>query len=796
MATMPPITPPPSTGAAPPGLLQMAKRLFSPASAAFGPMQQQDPYADKAAMLAFFKEVKDECTDGRYVFERLWWRNILKNLGKQWIYYDTGRNQWKDKRLARWVPKPVTNKVAETHGAICSVFAATQLGARAKPAGEKPQDMATATIADRLESPIGQEHRIVQRFGQADYWMVLTGNVFLHVWWNKNAEGNVTSVPYEQCANCGKVSLPSEIAATNHACPGCGTQGFGPAVDEMGNPMQEQVNDGAGCTDVCSPLEIMGPTAYATADEWPYLIRARWRTKGWWQRNHPELVKELRFEKTPHDRSLQLLKGIPGASEIGVQTEVLGSAGGEGQQEGLTEYELWAKPSKQYPKGLFLRVIGDGGQEKLLELKDQSTPGPLPYVTSLGKPIWPWVHIPYEQMGGRVWGRSPIDLIDQKQDQLNQLDSLTILIVNRVANPVWLEPRGAEVKKFTGEPGLVVKWQPMAGSNAKPERLEGANVPASIFQLRQQLIEDIENLTGTHDVIKGAKPTGVEAFSALQLLVEKSQSRFAHPLKNRGEGYRAWYAIALEMEREYGPLERIDTVLGPNGRWTFNHFKNADLQGAVQIIVEDGSTTPKTNLGQRAAVEQLRNFGILNPADPDQTHTILKIFGQTDLMPSLDVHVQAALREQDEFEQWAQTVQFAPPQPIAGPTGALVVDPATGMPAMSPPTPTVPPPGVRKIWHNDAVHASEHMKWLNGDTMLELLKQKADLEPYATMFLQQHTDAMAQAAAAQAAAEAGVQPGAEAGGGANAMSSSNGESGNTADVPRGTGQRADNRGPE
>jgi hypothetical protein len=797
MATLPPFTTPPQTGAAPPGLMDMAKRLFSPKTPAPVAAPPKDPYQDREAMLKFYKDVKEECDDGRQIFERIWWRNILKNLGRQWIYYELGRNQWKDKRLAKWVPKPVTNKIAETHSAICSVFASTELGARVKPNGESPKDMATASLADNLEGPIGREHDIVERFGEADYWLVLTGNVFLHVWWDKNADSGVTTVPFEKCETCGNVSLPSDIASSGNICPNCQQQAFQPAVNEDGTPMQQDVSDGAGVTDVCSPLEVAGPTAYARADMWPYLIRRRWRTKGWWNRNHPELMKELRFEKSPVDRSLQLLKGIPSASEIGMSSDVLGSGGGEGQQEGMTEYELWAKPSKDYPKGLFLRVVGEGDQAKLLELKDQSTPGPLPYLTKLGKPIWPWVHIAYEQIGGRVWGRSPIDLIDQKQDQLNQLDSLTILIVNRVANPVWLEPKGAEVKKFTGEPGLVVKWQPMAGSNAKPERLEGANVPQSIFVLRQQLLDDIDNLAGTHDVLKGAKPAGVEAFSAMQLLVERSQSRFSKPLKNRGKGYSQWFSIALEMEREYGPLERIEAVMGPNGRWTFNHFNAADLQGSVQVIVEDGSTTPKTNLGKRAAIEQLRNFGVINPADPDQAHTILKTFGQTDLIPSLDVHVQAALQEQDEFEQWAASVQFEEPQPLMGPTGAFVVDPATGQPMVGPPQPTVPPPGTRKIWHNDQVHVSEHTKWLNGDNMRELMKANPAIEPYATMMLQQHQDAMAQAAMQQAMAEQQAAGGAkEAGGGANAMSSSNGESGNTADVPRGTGQRADNRGPE
>ena len=63
----------------------------------------------------------------------------------------------------------------------------------------------------------------------------------------------------------------------------------------------------------------------------------------------------------------------------------------------------------------------------------------------------------------------------------------------------------------------------------------------------------------------------------------------------------------------------------------------------------------------------------LNFQDPDIQYSVLRAFGQTDLVPSLDYHVKAALQEQDAFERWAVTTQ---PMPQAAP----MVDPATGQP--------------------------------------------------------------------------------------------------------------------
>jgi hypothetical protein len=420
----------------------------------------------------------------------------------------------------------------------------------------------------------------------------------------------------------------------------------------------------------------------------------------------------------------------------------------------------------------------------------QGMPGPLPYTTADGNPLFTWVHIPYERFGGRIWGRSPHDRIIHKNDQLNQTDSLVQLIIQRMSNPVWLEPKGSEVKKFTGEPGLVVKYNPLlAAGNAKPERIEGSNVPHSVIAWRQQQLIDIETLSGTTDALKGARPAGVEAFSAMQLLVERAQSRFAMVLSERGMGYRQWYKIALEIERAYGPEERFFAVMGPNGTWQNQIFKQSDLTGSVQVIVEDGSQAPKTNLGKRASIQQLQQMGIVNPKDPDQAYTILKIYGETELMPVLDLDVKSALQEQDAFERWSQSAESmmaAQQQGMMSQAYATVADPTTGQPMQAPPMET---PFVRKPWQNDPVHLSEHRKWALSDTATQLFAQRPELEaPFAAHLAEHETQAMLQSTGMPRFGGAvpmlpgpGQEPGHGPGAG-QALSNSTRESGNPADV--------------
>jgi hypothetical protein len=299
-------------------------------------------------------------------------------------------------------------------------------------------------------------------------------------------------------------------------------------------------------------------------------------------------------------------------------------------------------------------------------------------------------------------------------------------------------------------------------------------VPASAFKLREQYVVDIEELMGTFDIIKGQKPVGVEAFSALQLLVERSQSRFSNVFGARGAAYKNWFKFALELEREYGQEKRTKATLTPGRNWSFQNFERAQLQGSVTIIVEDGSNVPKTTLGMRAAVEHASQLGMLHLADPDQTYEGLKLFGLTRMIPTLDIHIQAALQKQQAFEAWvadpqaqAESMQQAEQalmgyeqQLAAIPPQEAQMDPATGA-AIEPPLPPPPSPLASTPlkwlpWYSPVIHRQEFMKWANSDRIREMLKGSPQLEGLLVMHLQEIDAALAQEQMMAVAAQGGV----------------------------------------
>lgn len=727
--------------------------------AAFPPSEGQ---YDEASLLAIFDVLKRESIEYRWIWEREWLRDLFYVANRQWIFYHPTRREWVDKRLQKWIPRPVTNKMSETVQAIRANLQAINLAVVARPVGSDTQSIAASEIADQMSPLLHEEHLMNQVMREADFWFITTGNACLHVSWDTDSRSNMTFVANEMCPMCGWQGDPNAVVQAGNRCPQCGNPQLQPAPGTDGpqkNASGQWIPFGKGKTTALSPFEYAFPANVTRWDDLPYLIRLRWRDKHWFEANHPELIPKITWEKSPSDRSLQIFKSLALTNDVGTgsQFAYLGAAGAH-TVEGVTEYEVWMKPTKSYPQGLVMRVLG-AQQPILLQLPEESIPGPIPYRDIEGNPLFPFCHAQYEHMGGRLWGRSAISPLIQKQDQLNQLDSLIQLCIQRMANPVWVLPEGAGIDQFTGEPGLQIKWNPLAaGGNGKPERLAGVPIDQSLMAMREQIIKDIEELSGAFDIIKGQKPTGVEAFSALQLLVERSQSRFTSAFQARGEMYRKWFSLAIEFERQFGPQQRTWAVIGPNKSYTFQHFENAQLQAQMTFVIEDGTNMPKTALGKRAAIEQAQKLGLINPGDPDQRYALLSNFGLSDLSPSLNIHVQAALQLQDEFERWAKAPQG-------------------------------PPPLVIKPWFDLQIHFSERVKWLNTDRMRELMATQPVIEQIVTQHLNQlHMMLMPPPMPAPSPSHGGTP-------GGQAMTNSNQNSAAPAGLPQGNAQHGPNVGP-
>ena len=221
----PPINQPPEqvfspNAAGPAGLEGAVAQMFGSAPPPV-PNAADDVYAnlDRKMLLQRFKDAKEDAQELRWVFERQWWRVMLYVLGRQWIFFDSKRNEWRDKRLKNWIPKPVTNKCREVQNASRAMVSAVTLGTISRPNGNDPKNIATANSVDGLQPLIHEEHKMDKRFRLADFWAINLGFAFLMPWWNPD-DGEVKNLPMLSCPNCGAQYELSEVDPMA-GCPEC-----------------------------------------------------------------------------------------------------------------------------------------------------------------------------------------------------------------------------------------------------------------------------------------------------------------------------------------------------------------------------------------------------------------------------------------------------------------------------------------------------------------------------------------------------------------------------------------------
>ena len=316
----------------------------------------------------------------------------------------------------------------------------------------------------------------------------------------------------------------------------------------------------------------------------------------------------------------------------------------------VTAYCIRELPSEKYPEGLYAVRLGKN-PEAIVEA------GPLPTVygagVKKGQRFLPLIHWGCNIVPGRLWRKTPMDDLITLQVFRNMIEANIRLSIQRMGNAMWMLPKGCGVDILTGEPGQTVPYNPVSVGGtqfAKPERIPADlnNIGALVTMLKE-IDDSMERISGTFFLQGGNAPPGVTAASALAYLGEKGQQSLSTLRTGWAQGWAEFDKMGLEIARENWDDNRMRAVVGKNKKWCVEKFSKADIQGAVNMIVDWNALAPKSNATERATIGQLVQLGFVNPQDDEMQITVLKKFGELDLKGSLDIDVQDAAKEEDRF---------------------------------------------------------------------------------------------------------------------------------------------------
>jgi hypothetical protein len=625
----------------------------------------------------------------RYSYERDWFRNVLYFLGIQWIIYSPQTRKWHPRKIAKWVPRPVTNKFASVAMSMIQVLSQNPPAVRARAAGNAPDDIAAAAVADRNFDVILKEADADEARRILAAWKTLCGTAIIHPHYDNDPIHGTTTIQHLLCQQCGQtfppdMAMPDQKPPNPNALIPGGERGSGMGMDGaeamgQGGPIPDvpgmsggmpQEPSGPVCPYCQSPGAILTPDG--SGEELPngkldieifspFEVMMDLEGRSWKdipmlnvrRRYDIDVVRRKynRFDLEPDNNSnvggaigLNLLRAIAYAAGNAVYGTGIASGRSLGDDQSITLDQLWVRPCSDYPEGL-VAVFSNNEIINEDTIKDG-----IPYHNRKGDPLWPWHLDKFDHVPGRTFGRTPLDDVAPKQEQRNKIESLIQLIITRSANPLWLIAKNTGVTQITGEPGQMVEGNWGVNPSLKPERVPGENIPTSVIAWLEKTDKDIDELAGIFEVLKGTAPAGVTAGTALRLLLERAQTRFT-PVAKYGE--KVWQDVCSDllcMAQEFWTDERISKIQGPGNTWEIIQFSKADLKGDVDVIVEAGSSLPKSIVGEQALVQDLVTMGVINPQDPETQYKILERFGCTDLLGDTDENIKQAQRENYDFQ--------------------------------------------------------------------------------------------------------------------------------------------------
>lgn len=456
----------------------------------------------------------------------------------------------------------------------------------------------------------------------------------------------------------------------------------GPAIDpETGEPIY---NEETGELEVALYYEgdfatrVMGPEhihvdPYATCDE-----DVMWMMEC---SNVPietiehEFPERARFVMDAIDYTRRRQSSYSGLEEI---KHGFGSLAGQDYEHAgwVTRYELYRRPSVDYPNGLKVVIAGN----ILLEIGDNPC-------MDRG---FPYIAFRRLLATGSYWGETEVTDMISPIRNYNRIHSKLLehsFLYGLNMKLDWPASAGDPQTSYMTGIGEILK---RTGAQP-PQYLQIPGLPPESKEEAEFIKRDLDDISGSFAVEQGKYP-GKASGVAIDLLVEQGTKKNTPVIQRLAAGYKQWGKMLLWAMARFATEERTVKVTGRNEQFDIVAFTAADFRGNSDVTIDISSMMPKSRINALAEVERLVAIGLLNLADPAQRAKAYRMIQMEDpafahddqdqqrrvaqmenklasmgqpipphqVEQDLDIHVEEHERmlNSDEFQTWPQEAQM------------------------------------------------------------------------------------------------------------------------------------------
>lgn len=580
-----------------------------------------------------------------------WEKNHLFLDGQQWITYDGNRGTggiWRPLQPMpqnEYIPRPVTNYTYDAYQTLKAYLLKNKPRLTVRPNTQSHEDKSAAKVAELVTETNWERLNEQMNCEIAASSLLTYGTVIKKNFWDTSSL-MMAKVPVMQ-------QIPQMDPQTGQPN---GQMDEVHQTDEEGNPVFQEIPLGDLNSGVVEPLRFaLDPLAIDLAD--PRWV-AEWSIKplNWIVENYTKdmpgytnRAQEVKEEKNLSSSMQRFynLRASTGVKNFGSFGSTTNSAGGEMVKGCAVVKEYYERPTAKYPKGRLV-VVANGIP---LYAGDSPYEGP-------EKGDWhPYSECRWELFPGRFWGKSPLDYVTEINKQINSIDSVIALTRKTMAVPQKLEPKGSIPDgQWTGMPGQRIQYRP--GPNGeKPELLPALGVNEQVFKEREQKKQDIQQISGAVDILKGDRPPGVTAASAISILFEVATGKLG-PILDRWKLFiekseKKKLRIVAKKFREPRP-DFIKMLLSYNRDLVeddIQDFIGEDLRDNCNVIMEAASSIPKIKAAEQQRLIELANMGLIDMQDPKNRIELLERFGINGFNASTSLDIKRAEWENDLLDE-------------------------------------------------------------------------------------------------------------------------------------------------
>lgn len=577
---------------------------------------------DTRALIADLEDKYKKCKDQRWFFERQWYLNMAFYFGRhyvQWLAPVSGAQNvagWTklhEPAAPPWRVRLVINRIRSHARKEMAKLVKEKPQGFVVPATMDEVDVAAAKAGESISEYIFQTQELNKILRRTVFWTVICGTGFVKDWWD------ITKTDPN--------GIPGEIR-------------FEPL----------------------SPLHVYVPDLQEEElENQPYIIHAMAKSPEWVAASYKKdnISADSYAGGDALEQKFQTVMGLHSPEKNMVNVK-----------------EAWLKPTKKYPRGLYVTWTKD----EILQMVEQ-----LPYAHN-EYPFTKIDNIP----SGRFYGDSVIADMIPLQRELNRTRSQIIEAKNRMAKPQLLAPIGSiNPNKVTTEPGLIIQYRP---GFEKPTPLPLQPLPNYVIEEVERCKTDMEDVGFAHELPRG----GVVAATAISFIQEEDDTALAPAISSVEEGVQRLGRHALSHVNQFWYQERKIQVVGFNREIESFIFSRSDIRGNTDFRVEAGSAAPRSQAAKQAFITELMKNGWIFPNQG------LKYLGMAE-----------TARLHDESQKDANQAQRENLRMSQGEGAQRPIDPMTGEPMIDPMTgEQMEPVGIPiNPYDNNVIHIIEHMNY-------------------------------------------------------------------------------------